>query len=127
MTAEYVAQYQRKTRYNGPAWASVWGVSGAPVSSADMSASPAAVTDSPGTGKKIVVDDIIVSGAANLRLTFTCETTGAVIAYARVAANGQVQLTPGNKLKLATAAKKLMCQASGAGAVEVLVGYHVEA
>jgi len=111
----------------GPAWTSTWGVSNAPVTSADMSAAPVAVIDAPGAGLKFVLTDIIVTADAALRFTFTEETSGLVLAYASVAANGTAQVTPRSKRKTATAVKRVMCQASAAGNVSVLVGGYTEA
>lgn len=113
-------------RDNGPAWDSTWGVSNAPVTSANMSGAAVAVTTAPATGKKLVIDDILFSSDTALRATFTEETSGTVILYVRVPANGTVQVTPRGKRKLATANKTLMCQTSASGNVEILVGYHSE-
>ncbi len=111
----------------GPAWTSVWGVSNAPVTSADMSSVAVAVTALPTTGQKIVVDDVIVSAAANQLFALTEETSGTVMLLVRVPANSTVHLSPRGKRKLATANKRLFCQSSASGAVEVLIGYHSEA
>lgn len=115
------------TKDGGPDWTSVWGVSNAPVTSADMSGAAVDVTAVPTSGQKLVIDDIIVSADTAMRITFTEETSGTVMAYVRVAANGTVQITWRGKRKLATADKKLKAQSSAAGNVEILVGYHSEA
>ncbi len=115
------------TQDAGPSWTSTWGVSAVPVTSANMSASAVAATDAPTSGQKIVIDDILVSSDTALRFIFTCETTGAVIGHVRLPANGSAQITFRGKRKLATVDKKLYCQTSAAGNVEVLVGYHSEA
>lgn len=111
----------------GPHWASVWGVSGVPVTSADMSGGAVAVSDAPTAGEKLVITDILVSSDTALRFAFTEETSGTVIAYVRVPANGTAQITFRGKRKLWTADKKVYCQASASGNVEVLVGYYSEA
>ena len=111
---------------NGPAWASVWGVSGVPVS-ADISAAATAVTDAPTTGQKICIDDIIVGASVAQVLTFTCETDTTVILILRVPAGQSMQFTFRGKRKLASANKKLLCQSSVAGTTSVCVGYHSEA
>jgi hypothetical protein len=110
---------------NGPAWTSSWGVSGVPIS-ADISASPTAVTDAPTAGQKICIDDIIVGASVAQILTFTCETTAAVILILRVPAGQSMQFTFRGKRKLATADKKLLCQSNTAGTTSVCIGYHSE-
>jgi hypothetical protein len=92
-----------------------------------MSAAAVAVTAAPTSGQKLVMDDILISSDTALKFTFTEETSGTVLAYARCPANATVQLTFRGKRKLATADKKLLCQASAAGNVEILAGYHSEA
>lgn len=111
---------------DGVFWASVWGVSNAPVQSADMTGG-ANVTGAPTAGQKIVIDEIVVSAGANQKLVFTEETSGLVMAIIRVAANGTETVRFRNKRKLAVADKKVVCTASATGNVEVLVGYHSEA
>jgi ribose/xylose/arabinose/galactoside ABC-type transport system permease subunit len=108
----------------GPAWTPKFGVNGACVTSANMSAAPVAVTDAPPAGQKLVVDDINLSGDTALAYTLTEETTGTVIWKEYLPANGGAQRTMRGKIKLATAVKRLMCQTSGAGNVAVLK--HVE-
>ena len=115
------------TTDNGPAWTSVWGVSNAPVTSADMSGAAVAVIDAPTAGLKFVITDIVVTAAAAMLFTFTEETSGLVLAYASVAANGTAQVTPRSKRKTAVAVKRVMCQSSAAGNVSVLVGGYTEA
>lgn len=103
------------------------GVSSAPVTSADLSVSAADVTGAPTSGETIVITDILVSADTAMRVTFTEETTGTVICYVRVAANGMAQITPRAKLILDTADKKLQAQSSASGNVEILVLYYSEA
>lgn len=110
----------------GPAWDSTWGVAAVPVTSANMSAAAVAVTDAPTSGQKLVIDDIFVSSDTALRFALSIETAGTILFYVRVPANGSAQLTFRGKKKLATADKKLYCQTSTSGNVEVLVGYHSE-
>lgn len=114
------------SRDAGAAWDSTWGVAGVPVTSANMSAAAVAVTDAPTSGQKLVIDDILVSSDTALRFAFSIETAGTILFYVRVAANGSAQLTFRGERKLATADKKLLCQTSTSGNVEVLVGYHSE-
>jgi hypothetical protein len=116
------------TKDDGPNWTTVWGVAAAPFASADASVA-ASVTDAPTSGQKLVIDDLVFSSGAAITLTFKCETSGAVIAGPfYMAANSSMALNfRGKGPKLATADKKLQVQASGAGAVMVLVGYHSEA
>lgn len=117
-----------------PNWTTSWGVTAAPVNSADMS-SVADVTDAPTTGQKIVVDSIIVSwgGVAGSTITFKCATSGAVISgphYMAANSTFPVPLSVAGSTKgpkLATADKKLQAVCSVSGAVTVNVGYHSEA
>jgi hypothetical protein len=115
------------TQDAGAAWTSVWGVSGAPFTSADAHSAAAAVTDAPTSGQKLVITDIVVSVDTAMSVTFTCETTAAVIAKFYMAANGVAQISTRSKRKLATADKKLMVQTSVAGNIVVNVGYYSEA
>lgn len=110
---------------NGPAWTSVWGVSGAAVVSADMT-SAANVTDAPTSGQRIVVDDIILSADTAMNVLFEEETSGTDLLKIFIPANGTVQITPRGKFKLATANKKLTAKASAAGNIAITVTYHSE-
>jgi len=105
------------------------GVSGVPVTSADMS-SGANVSDVPESGKKIVITDIFVSNrdSSAMTFTFTEETSGTVICGPfDIPANSTQQFTPRSKAwKLATADKKLVCTTSGAGNVMVDSHYYSE-
>jgi len=112
----------------GPAWTTVRGVRGDPVTSADMSGAAVAVTDAPTEGQSLVVDDLYLSTEADLSFTLTEETSGTVIlGPLYMAANSAQQITPRARLKLDTADKKLMCQTSAAGDVSVLALVHSEA
>lgn len=117
------------TKDGGYYWTTVWGVSGAPFTSADQHSAVASVTDAPTSGQKIVVDDILVSVDTAMSVTFKCETSGAVI-YGPVylPANAVWQFTPrGKGRKLATADKKLQVITSVSGNIMVDVSYHSEA
>lgn len=110
---------------NGPSWTSVWGITNAPVQSANMT-TIADVTAAPTSGQKLVIDDLIVSADTAMKLTFTEETSGTVMFAVYVTAGGVAQVTPRGKRKLATADKKLRCTASVSGNVSILAGYHSE-
>lgn len=110
----------------GPAWTSVLGVSSACVTSADATGNPA-VTGAPTSGQKLVITDIIYSSDTAMNLTFSEETSGTVLFKVFVPANGAGQITPRSKVKLATADKKLMCDASASGNIAVTVLYYSEA
>lgn len=116
---------RRQTYDAGMAQATSLGVSGAAVTSADMTTA-AAVTDAPATGKKLVITDIIVGTDTAMDLLFEEETSGTDIFKVFVPANGTVQITTRGKVKLATAGKKLTCKASVAGNVAVTVTYYDE-
>ena len=114
------------TKDAGPHWTSSFGVSSAVFTSADATTA-AAVTDAPTSGQKLVITDIVASSDTALFLLFQCETSGVVIFKVFLPANGTVQITPRGKVKLATADKKLMVDASAAGNVAVTVSYYSEA
>ncbi len=114
------------TKDAGPAWATVWGVSNAPVQSADMS-SIADVTGTPVSGQKLVITDVLASAAVAMKLTFTEETSGLVMFSIYLGANSPVQITFRSKRKLNVADKKLRCTASVTGNVSILVGHYSEA
>ena len=112
----------------GPAFDSVWGVSGVPFTSADQHSATALVTDVPTSGQKLVIDDLIVSVDTAMYVTFTEETTGTVMFGPwYLAANcGPVQVTSRGKKKLATANKRLQVQTSVSGNISVSASYHSE-
>ena len=113
---------------DGPAWTSVFGVSGAAFASADASGADAAVTDAPTAGQKLVIRDVFVSTDTAMRIDLKEETSGTVIFSGYFPANsGIVQLTPRSKVKLATADKKLMVRTSASGNVRVTTTYSSEA
>ncbi len=95
------------------------GVTGAAVSSADMSGGATAVTGAPTSTKKLVVTDVVLSTDTTLAFTFTEETSGTVLFKLRILANTSFHFKPHGKLKLATADKKLMCQTSASGNVTI--------
>lgn len=113
-----------KTYDGGPAWKSIFGVSGATFTSADQSASAAAVTDAPGTGQTLVIDDVEISVDTAMRVDLKEETSGTVVGSYYMAANTTIQLTPRGRKELATAAKKLTVQTSAAGNIRVTAIYH---
>jgi hypothetical protein len=106
----------------------ITGVAGVPATSADASAADLAVSDAPGANLKAVLENLHISSGAAIALTFKEETSGAVV-YGPVymAANSTVTLKLPKGKKLATANKKIVVRASGAGAFSVLAGYRVEA
>jgi hypothetical protein len=113
----------------GPTWTTLWGVSGAPFTSANQSGSAASVTDAPTSGQKIVLDDLLISVDVAMAVTLKCETTGAVIlGPVYLPANGTlIWCSRGKGKKLATADKKLQVQTSVSGNIMVDAGYHSEA
>lgn len=115
------------TKDAGPSWTTSLGVGGARVTSADQSGAVASITDAPTSGQKIVVTDILFSSDTALRLDFSCETTGTIVASVYCAAGSSGQFTPRGKLKLATADKKLQWRASVAGNIAVTPLYYSEA
>lgn len=111
----------------GPSWTSVWGVSNAPVSSADMSGADADLTAAPTSGQKWVITDVFVSADTAMRIDIKEETSGTVMFSGYVAANsGFQQLCPRGKRKLAVVDKKVVGRTSAAGNVRILVGAYSE-
>lgn len=113
------------TEDGGAAWATVFGVSGARFLSANQSASPAAVTDVPAVGKKLVITDIVFSVDTAMRVDFK-EEDGDIVLTAYMGANSAGQITPRGKLKLTTAGKRLQAQTSVAGNIAVTAFYYSE-
>lgn len=111
---------------DGPAWNTVYGVSGARFTSANQSASPANVTDAPTAGSKLVITDIIFSVDTAMRVDFKEETSGTVFFSIYMGANSAGQITPRSELKLPTADKRLQVQTSGAGNITVTAFYYSE-
>lgn len=110
---------------NGPQWTSVFGVSGAAVVSADMTAA-AAITDAPTTGQKIVLTDLVISADTAMNVLIEEETSGTDLFKVFIPANGTVQITPRSKCKLATVNKKITAKASVAGNIAVTAFYFSE-
>ena len=114
----------------GPSWTSVHGVAGVPFTSADAQTA-AAVTDAPTSGQKLVITDLLISNnsAVAIQLTFIEETSGTVITGPFALPSGtSIQLTTRSKgWKLPVADKKLMVDASAAGAIMVDAHYYSEA
>jgi hypothetical protein len=111
--------------WGGPAV--VWGVSGVPKTSADLSgAGAAAVTDVPTSGQKLVLLECHITSAVDVVLTFTCQTSGAVLFYVRCPAKCTTSKIWRGKKKLATADKYVIATADVAGAVTVDMGYYSE-
>jgi hypothetical protein len=116
------------TQDGGASWTAVWGVSNAPVSSADMSAADADLTAAPTGGQKWVITDVFVSADTAMRIDIKEETSGTVMFSGYVSANsGFQQLCPRSKRKLAVADKKVVGRTSAAGNVRILVGAYSEA
>jgi len=111
----------------GPGLAASWGIGGAPFTSADIHSAAVPITDVPVSGQKIVVLEIHASSDTDLKLTFTEETSNAVIGYMRIPAGSTISHTFRGKKKLSTANKRVQCQASAAGNVEIDIGFYSEA
>lgn len=112
---------------DGPAFTSVYGVSGAAFTSADASGAAAAVTDAPTAGQKLILTDLTVSVGSAVTVSFTEETSGTLLHRLYMPANSTETIQFRGKRKLATADKKVMVQTSGAGNVAVTAGYYSEA
>lgn len=111
----------------GPAWTPSFGVSGQRVLSVDASGSAGtAVTDAPTTGKRLVIDDLLVSSGSALTAAFQEETSGSALLSFIMAANTTEHFTPRSKLKLPNINKKLMLVTDTSGSVAVSAFYHSE-
>lgn len=104
-----------------------FGVSSARFTSNDASGAAVAVTDAPVSTQKLVIDGILISSATDVRLDFTCETSGVLIASLWLLAKTSFYWQPRTVIKLATADKKLFVQASAAAVIYVTTEYHSEA
>jgi hypothetical protein len=91
--------------------------------SADMS-TRAAVTAAPTTGKKIYVDEFVISSAAALNFTLSSETSTTALFKLYVAANSTVTVKLATGLTVDAINDKLFCVASGAGAFTILTNAH---
>lgn len=108
-----------RSQDDGPAWTPVR----ANLSSADAS-SAADLSAAPTSGQKIVIDDWFFSADTAMRIDLIEETSGTVVWSAYVPANGSIQFTPRDGLKLDTADKKVRCQTSASGNVRGTLLYH---
>lgn len=120
-----------KTTDNGPAWASVHGVSGVPFTSADQHSGLASVTDAPTNGQKLVITDLIVSNnsAVAIQFTFKEETSGTPIVTGPLSLQAGMATqytTRGKAWKISTANKKLQVITDVAGAIMVDAHYFSE-
>lgn len=111
----------------GPAWTTGLGLAGARFTSADQSAAVADITSAPTSGQKLLITDILYSSDTALRLDFSEETTGTILASVYTTAGGSGQVTTRSKIKLATANKKLQVRASAAGNIAITPLYYSEA
>lgn len=115
------------TKDDGPNWTSAWGVSNAPVTSADMSGADADLSAAPTAGQKLVVADILISAAAAMTVSIKEETSGTVMfSVVFGAGGGFAQFTPRSKRKLPTADKKIVGRTTAAGNVSILAAYYSE-
>ena len=112
---------------NGPAWTSVFGVSGEAVSSANASSTPLVITDAPTTGQKIVLDDVEIS--VDTAMTVTLRTTTGVkkLGVYYLPANSVIQITTRGRKKAPTANQTLEVLTSVAGNISVCACFHSEA
>ena len=119
-------QTTQPTSDAGPAWTTLLGIAGVRFTSADQSASAAAVITAPGGGLKAVITDVIVSSDTAMSADFS-EESGGVLFTIYLPAGGGAQITPRSKLKLSAATKRLMVQTSKAGSIAVTALYYTEA
>lgn len=84
------------------------------------------ITGAPESGKKVVVDDILVSSGSALLLTFQEETTNTVLLREKITADTGIHICTRAKFKLDTADKKLKMKADQTGNVYYTVFWHSE-
>lgn len=94
--------------------------------SADQSAAPAAVTNAPHGGEKIVVIDIVVSVDTAITVNLIDEVTGTVMMTLYLAENATGLIGPLGPWKLPSANSRLMVQTSDSGNIAVTVFYKSE-
>jgi hypothetical protein len=110
-----------------PAYLPLFGVAGAAFYSADASAAPAPVVDAPGAAARVTIKSLIVSVQSILVVTFTEETSGALMLELFMAANSTVVVPLGpDKFQLPTVNKRLMVKTSGAGKISVQTIWYPE-
>lgn len=97
------------------------------VTSADMSAAAADISDAPTSGQKIVVTDIVISVGTTMVVTIKEETSGTVVMVLDLTAHTAIHIPLHGKLKLATADKKLQAQTSVSGNIYITTTFHSEA
>jgi hypothetical protein len=128
LTTPAAAAGNQPSTDNGPAWTSVWGVSNAPVTSANMSGADADLTAAPTVGQKWVITDVVVSADAAMTVTIKEESSGLVMfTIVFGTGGGYAQITPRSKRKLAVANKKVVGRTTASGNVSILVGAYSEA
>lgn len=112
----------------GPAQTVSRGLSGLPFTSSDQHSAVASVSDSPVSGQKLCITDIIISVDTDMSVTFKTETDGTVVAGPYyMAARSTLPLTTRGKFKLPVADRKLQVQTSVAGNITVCMYYYSEA
>lgn len=115
------------TKDNGPAWTSSFGIAGVRFTSADQSGAKASVTDSPTTGQKLVITDLVISVDTAMTVNVYEQSKTDPLFTLYLPGPGAVQVTPRSKLKLSTADKALQVQTNVAGNIAVTAGYYSEA
>lgn len=85
------------------------------------------ITTAPVAGKKIYLDDCLISCDAACAVSIVEETSGTVFAKVFVPANGTVQVTLRDGLKAAVADKKLRAITSAAVNTSITATWHSEA
>lgn len=106
---------------DGPKWTSTQQYS----TSADASSTPLAITGTPTSGKRIVIDDLLIS--TNTALTLTIRTsTPTTFAIIHVQASSPVQLTFRNGLSAPAIDVAAQILTSASGTICVTCSYHSE-
>lgn len=111
---------------SGSSWENSKGVSGVAFTSSNCSGTYSAVTDYPFTGECLVIDDVVISVDTAMCVDLVTETTNNLKYRVYLPANGTVQITPRDKMKLGTANKRLMVKSNAVGNIAVTAFYHGE-
>lgn len=111
---------------NGTYWENSKGVGSVAFTSTNCSGTYSAVTDYPFPGDCLVIDDLVVSVDTAMRVDFVTETSNNLKYRLYLPANGSMQITTRDKMKLGTANKRLMVQTNAVGNIAVTAFYHGE-
>lgn len=103
-----------------------WTAADQTTTSADMSGADANITPAPTSGYTQQIDDLIISAAADMKVTIKEETLGARFdVYLK--ASQPFTFSPRNGLKATAANRRFTARASAAGNISIFASYHENA